>query len=364
MLIPIAPYPPTPVHPTIPPAAYSAWSSALSLHLQLDRIKFTSQSLNDGELCAFLLSYLRNQPNSQPQEEGEEQKALKRKVKALLHRIVTLPDYANLPAELTSGQFLRDVAATFQRSKVLKRVFDEERVWRRFEDGVGRLKRVVVVGKGVSQGERGLEGLFRFSRRAAEVFLAGDDWKDVLVEKGAVGEFKVALLEVAGAGTLGVEGARKANWSMVTDIIYGLKGDSENPRANGVAKEKDFLKNLIETTTLVAALRKCAHGTPEEMKVNDMLKALEKFGRPRVPRKRVVDKGKGKGKEVVVGPSEEEEMEMMGKVAAVRDVFPGLGSGFVRRCLDVLEGDVERVTAALLEDNLPGALKGADRSEE
>lgn len=364
MLIPIAPFPAPSAHPIIPPAAYPAWSSALGLHLQLAPAKFISQSLNDEALCLFLISYIRNQPNNQSGEEDEEQRILRRKVIMLLHRIITLPEHANPPSDFTSGQFLRDVAATFPRSRVLRGAFDEGRVWRRFEDGVGKLKRVVVAGKGVSQGEGGLEGLFRFSRRAAEIFLAGDDWLDVVVENGVLREFKVALLGVAGAGTLSAEGARKGNWSMITDIIYGLINASENPKASGIARERNFLKNLVESTTLVPALQKCAQGTPEEGKVETMLKTLEKFGRPRAPRRRVIDKGKGKGKEVVVGLSEEEEMDMMYKVATVRELLPSLGSGFVRRCLDVLGGDVELVTSALLENDLPISLKDADQNEE
>lgn len=342
-MLPIAPFPPAALHAAIPDAAYSAWTTALSLHLQLPRSKFTSQSLSDTALCAFLHTYLHAAPTCTTPSSTD----LKRKVLTLLHRILTLPDHTNLPSPFTSIQFLRDASSTFPRSRVLRNVLDEERIWRRFEDSATRLKRVVVAARGVAPAE--LAPLFRFSGRTAETFLAGDEW----VEVADVREFMVAVVAVAGR-----EGPRKPNWSLVTDTLYGLVAAAEGA---GGTREKGFLKALVETTAVVRALRRCARGTPEEGRVETMLKALEKFGRPRVKR---VGKVGGKGKEKMAGLSEEDEMAVMRKVADIRDIFPDLGSGFVRRCLDALDGDVEQVTSALLENNLPPGLQHADQNEE
>lgn len=184
----------------------------------------------------------------------------------------------------------------------------------------------------------------------AAVFLAGDEW----VEIADVQEFKVAVVEVAADDGSG----RKPNWSLVTDTVYGLIAAAGTPAGT---REKAFLKALVESTGVIAALRRCARGTPEESRVEAMLGVLEKFGRPRVRRPKAE---KGKGKEKMVGLSEEDEIAVMCRVADIRDIFPGLGSGFVRRCLDALDSDVERVTNALLEDNLPPELRHADQSEE
>ena len=50
------------------------------------------------------------------------------------------------------------------------------------------------------------------------------------------------------------------------------------------------------------------------------------------------------------------------RVAAVRDLLPDFGPGFVAACLQALGHDVERATAALLEDALPECVKGLDRA--
>lgn len=343
-MLPIAPFPPPPVHAAIPPDAYTAWSAALSLHLQLPRTKFTSVSLTDPSLYAFLDTYLHAAPPCTSSTTTD----VKRKVLTLIHRILTLPVHTSLPSSFTSVPFLRALAGAFPRSRVLRSVLSEERVWRRFEDSVLRHKRVVVAARSSAD----LAPLFRFSARAAAVFLAGDEW----VEIADVREFKVALVEVAGDDGAG----RKPNWSLVTDTVYGLIAAADGA---GGTREKGFLKALVETTGVVAGLRRCARGTSEEGRVDAMLGVLGKFGRPRVRRPKAGE-GKGKGKEKMVGLSGEDEMAMMRKVADVRDIFPGLGSGFVRRCLDALEGDVERVTSALLEDNLPPGLQHVDQSEE
>ena len=49
-------------------------------------------------------------------------------------------------------------------------------------------------------------------------------------------------------------------------------------------------------------------------------------------------------------------------IAAVRDVLPDLGDGFVAACLSALGGDAAQVVHALLEGSLPPAVAGLDRS--
>lgn len=130
---------------------------------------------------------------------------------------------------------------------------------------------------------------------------------------------------------------------MVCDVLYELVARAEG----GGEKERVFLKALVERG-VVDALRR---GEGEE-RVEGVVRALERFGKVRRRRK----KEKGKGRVVAE--------EDMGKVEVVRDLFPDLGSGFVKRCLEAMDNDVERVTGALLEDSLPPYLKTADRSEE
>ncbi|KAH8145980.1 uncharacterized protein LAJ45_09902 [Morchella importuna] len=355
MSIPIAPFPLPSEHSEIPDSAYELWTLCLTHHLQTPSPTFNSTSVPDPALSTFLSTYLAHSPPPITPA----QQSLKRKVITLLHRLFTLPSQIALPPPYTIPSFLRSLSTCFPRSRLLRTTLDTPPVWRRYETTVETMLRSVIAGKGA--GSEGLEALFRFSRRAAETFLAGDDWVDLCVDNGHVREFRTAVLEVASSDT-----GRKGNWSLVTDRVYVLIGAAENPRVGGSAgKEKAFLKSLVEETSFVSALRKVSRETPEEGRVDALLVALERFGRPRVVRRKVVVEGmrdKGKGK--MVGPSEEEEVEIMGKVATIRELFPDLGSGFLRRCLEAFNGDVEQVTSALLEESLPPSLVTADRSEE
>lgn len=355
MSIPIAPFPPPLEHPSVPDSAYELWTLCLTHHLQTPAPTFTSTSLTDSTLSTFISTYLAHSPPPTTPA----QQSLKRKVTALLHRLFTLPSQIALPPPYTTPSFLRSLSTCFPRSRLLRTTLDTPPVWRRYETTVETMQRSVIAGKGA--GSEGLEALFRFSRRAAETFLAGDDWVDVCVDNGHVREFRSAVLEVASPDT-----GRKGNWSLVTDRVYVLIGAAENPRVGGSAgKEKAFLKSLVEETSFVSVLRKVSRETPEEGRIDALLVALERFGQRRVVRRKVVVEGrKDKGKGKMVGPSEEEEIEMMSKIATIRELFPDLGSGFLRRCLEAFNGNVEQVTSALLEESLPPSLVTADRSEE
>jgi activating signal cointegrator complex subunit 2 len=54
------------------------------------------------------------------------------------------------------------------------------------------------------------------------------------------------------------------------------------------------------------------------------------------------------------------DAQLQSRIAAVRDVLPDYGDGFVAACLDALGQDAERVMAALLDGSLPAAVAGLD----
>jgi len=56
------------------------------------------------------------------------------------------------------------------------------------------------------------------------------------------------------------------------------------------------------------------------------------------------------------------DVELFSLVSHVQDLLPGLGDGFIIRCLEELNYDVEQVINLLLEDNLPPLLKNINRN--
>jgi len=191
-----------------------------------------------------------------------------------------------------------------------------------------------------------LAKLFSLSPKAAAVFLAGDEFADSMVEAGDEVSAKVfakALVE-----------ASKMNWSVVIYNIYSLSSSTG-------AKEKAFLL-MLARLGVGEKLLALAKGTEYEARLSTVVGKLQTSGtasrKPREGRKRVVDKGK---RPAYAGG--EEEAEMASKVDLIRDMFPSLGIGFVRQCLQSMGGDVEALTSALLEDNLPADLEGVSRDE-
>ena len=56
----------------------------------------------------------------------------------------------------------------------------------------------------------------------------------------------------------------------------------------------------------------------------------------------------------------EHDAQLQSRIAAVRDVLPDYGDGFVAACLNALGQDTERVIADLLDGSLPAAVAGLD----
>jgi hypothetical protein len=60
---------------------------------------------------------------------------------------------------------------------------------------------------------------------------------------------------------------------------------------------------------------------------------------------------------------QQEQVRIVSSVAAVREIFPDLGEGFVYACLECFEWNTDRTIDALLTDNLPPAVAFMDRKE-
>jgi activating signal cointegrator complex subunit 2 len=190
----------------------------------------------------------------------------------------------------------------------------------------------------------GLGRLFQMSPQVAAMFLAGDEFLEVALdgEEVVAKLFARALCEAA-----------RANWSVVIDGLYTITSPSAGQKEHALAKK-------LAGLGVGSRLKELAEGTDYEGRVSGVVEKLQAFAPPPPVRRK---KGKDKGK-AVVAPQEQEDIEMASKIDQIRDLFPDLGSGFVRKCLHALGGSVEAVTSALLEENLPADLNGADRSEE
>jgi activating signal cointegrator complex subunit 2 len=343
--IPLAPYPPGSIHASIPPPEWSAivesWNTALSVLLQLPAAKFIAASSSDN-LARFLSSYLSYSPIVLEKSDAS-QKALRKKAFLVLHRVLTVHPKALLdtPGFLTgfSRVYFRVPAA----QRLLEKLWETQEVV--MEAAIKALKKthlpVFSKSKLSYDDATALGRLFQMSPQIAAMFLAGDEFAEAALE----GDEVVAKLF---AGAL-CEAAR-ANWSVVIDGVYALTSPITGQKERALSKQ-------LAGLGVGSRLKMLAEGTDYEGRVAGAAEKLQAFGVP--IRRKKKDKGKG-----VMSPHEEEEAEMASKISQIHDLFPHLGSGFVRKCLRAMDGSVEAVTGALLEDNLPVELIEADRGEE
>ena len=352
MSLPLAPYPPPSVRATFPADQWTAvlhsWSTALTHLLQLPDSKFALSTITDP-LVTFITSFLLESPVPTPADTPT--LTLRKKSFQLIHRLLSL---SHLPRNLLTPTFLISYIRTYGKTPAATQLIDT--VWQRHEiafsellaklkgDACSQIRRHAATGEFVEQ----LGRIFAAYPKIAAMFLAGDEFADAVMEAGDEGVAKLlgrALLE-----------GGKVNWTVVVECLYTLT----------TSPGEDAKRLLVRLAGYGVGqrLKTAAEESGAPARVAGVAEKLQGYA-PVRKRKPVAGKGKGKMPVAEVNTfMHEGEVEMESKVASIRDLFPQLGAGFVRRCLESLGGDVEVVTSALLEDNLPASLAGANREEE
>jgi len=343
--IPLAPYPSSAIRASISPVEWSEivtnWSMALSMLLQLPAERF-KDVCSSGDTTKFLLGYLAGP--GRPADAS--QRLLRKNVFLVIHRVLTVDPKSLLgtPGFLTS--FAHVYGHISEAQRLLEAVWKDHET--EMEAAVKALKTKhlpVFTKAAISYDDAAeLSKLFQTSPKVAASFLAGDEFVEVAMEAGedVVKLFAKAWCEAA-----------RVNWSVVIDGIYSLTAPS-----SGI-KPRVLLEELMGLG-VGTKLKQLAAGTGYEERVAGAVEKLQPFKGVPVKRKKKDVKGKGK---MVITPYDH-EAEISSKVDSIQDLLPDFGTGFLRKCLGAMDGDVEAVTMALLEENIPAELVDADRKEE
>ncbi|KAJ6785579.1 hypothetical protein PWT90_07177 [Aphanocladium album] len=214
-----------------------------------------------------------------------------------------------------------------------------------------------------------LNPLLHASPAACMLFLAGDDFLDSLVAGFKVmnpplRKVIVATLYLCSVGLVEV---KPAKWSMLSDELFSLTSAAEQHKQGPLNANDSLVPELVTSTPLLRVLLTKAEAdgaaTPNLRKRITALEAFKKGAmvRPKRLIRRKVDKGKGNQTREDVDA--EVHIHRMSQITQVQDLFPDLGAGFVAKCLDEYNEDVEQVVANLLSESLPPHLATADRSE-
>ncbi|OAA56067.1 CUE domain protein [Cordyceps fumosorosea ARSEF 2679] len=354
----------------------NAWATLLQAHISSPAAELTrSISEEDSSLTRFLTTFAReaaSQDASHPPSP-----ALLKAVLQLTAKSLTV----KLASDLETFDHLANLAKIYPKklaAPVLSQAFTSPHA-AAIESSLTTLKKSLIVE--LDAGIRGdlrlaeaslvrLNPLLHASPDACVLFLAGDDFLDGLVAGYRVTNppLRKAILATLYLCLSGLVETRPAKWSMLSDALFALAAAAEQHKKGPLNVNDSLVPELVTATPLLRVLltRAEAEGaaTPNFKKRVAALEVFRKGAmvRPKRLIRRRVDKGKSKQTSHDVDA--EVHVHRMSQITQVQDLFPDLGAGFVAKCLDEYDEDVEQVVANILSESLPPHLATADRSAQ
>ncbi|KAK7543556.1 hypothetical protein IWX49DRAFT_329356 [Phyllosticta citricarpa] len=379
-LPPLAPFPPSSVRRSIPPAEWEscieAWSTLSVAYLRLSQKEFAQAAADGGHLITFLTSYFQEAakaPGNHSQFQSKKAHELKKTCFLLSHRMLS---EEQVPQNLLHWTFLSNLSHVFLRSERLRELLSN--LWKKkgdqIESSLQKLKSSLtklLESKTPSAAEDALKELVPLLHTSPEVatfFVAGTDFLDSLCASytKASPEFRPKIVTVASLALLSLTKGDKPSYSLLSDTLYSLKSNAETVAESSL--QPSLLSDLVTNTPLIARIRDSGSGD-EGVRVKNFAESLSSFRQPSLARpKQVVRRNADKGKERAADEfghgAGGVSVHQMSLVTQIQDLFPDLGSGFIIRCLREYNDDVEQVTAHLLDNSLPAHLKTADRKAQ
>jgi activating signal cointegrator complex subunit 2 len=352
-----------------------SWTSLAELYLRLGDQEFSAAIKEQDSVTQFLLSFFHEL--ALDDELASKVASLRKRTFFLLHRILSKED---IPATLLSWSTLSDICHAYAKSEQFRTLLQGS--WRRkgaaIEKSLQTAKTSLIrnlESKRPEEAEKTLDRiapLLLASPDASIFMLTGSDFLDSLLAAypQVPQPMQKKLVNTAYLGlTAALEGP-KPNYSLLSDHLYSLKSSEEQDQKKEPGK-KTLVADLVTNTPLLEKIRGNAT-TPEAARVKNTAASLSAFrqsslARPKKLIRRKVDKGKAKADQDSYGHGSftgEVHVHRMSMISQIQDLFPDLGAGFIVKCLDEYNDDIEQVTAHLLEDSLPPHLSEADRSEK
>lgn len=218
-----------------------------------------------------------------------------------------------------------------------------------------------------------LNPLLHASPQVCVFFLAGSDFFDGLVSCFRLTNppLRRAIITTLYLAFVGLTDADPPMWAMLSDQLFALRTAAESHKKGPLGVNDSLVAELVTATPLLAVLLRRAErsdGAAESV-VKKSLYSLESYKKetvvpplrpPAAARRQAVD---GKAKESATQAHAEVHAHLLSRITQIQDLFPNLGAGFVAKCLDHYQDDVEQVVAGLLGHSLPSYLSSADRTE-
>ncbi|RMZ70162.1 putative CUE3 [Pyrenophora seminiperda CCB06] len=351
-----------------------SWISLAEIYLRLGDDQFVSTVVQKDTVIPFLISFFRELASDG--ELASKVTFLRRKCFFLLHRVLSQGDISD---SILSWSVLSDICRVFPKSEQFRTLL--QGLWKRkgtvLEKSLQTAKTSLIrnlESKRPEEAENTLDRvapLIRISSDASIFMLTGSDFLDSLsaAYPQVPPSMQKKLVTIAYLGLTAALGGPKPNYSLLSDHLYSLKSSEEQEQKKGLGKNT-LVADLVTNTPLLEKIFDKA-AAPEAARVKNTAASLSEFRQSRLVRpkrliRRKVDKGKEKvddsyGHGAFAG---EVHVHRMSMISQIQDLFPDLGAGFIVKCLNEYNDDIEQVTAHLLEDSLPPYLAEADHSEK
>lgn len=374
-----APFPDAKVRKSILPEEWQlyldSWISLAELYLRLGDQPFASAIQEKDSITPFLTSFFHEVAYDDTLAHSVA--SLRKKAFFLSHRLLSSNE---VPSSFLSWSALSDICHVYPKSEQLRTLLQSS--WKRkgaaIEKSLQTAKTSLIKNlesKRPEETESTLDRiapLLKVSADASLFMLTGSDFLDALsaAYPRVPQPMQKKLVTVAYLGLTAALEGQKPNYSLLSDHLYSLKSSEEQEQKREPGK-KTLVADLVTNTPFLEKIREKTTA-PEASRVKNTAASLSAFrqsslARPKKLIRRKVDKGKAKVTQDEYGHGAftgEIHVHRMSIVTQIQDLFPDLGAGFIVKCLDEYNDDIEQVTVHLLEDSLPPHLANADRSEK
>ncbi|KAL7790221.1 hypothetical protein V8C43DRAFT_285666 [Trichoderma afarasin] len=376
-LPPFAPFPKASWRQRISPedwdALSEAWIALSQAYLDLDDAAFKQTASNNEALTIFVSTFV-----EETAVESGAKTISPRLLKTIFRLISRLLTICPSP-RLLDVHFLAGLARMFPKkhtAPLLARLFASHAA--PIESSLLSLKKLLIPQLDAgSKGDlklvelelTGLNPLLHASPNACILLLAGSDFFDGLVTCFRVinPPLRKTIITTVYLCLIGLIEVEPPKWSMISDQLYAIQVAAEAHKKGTLNPNDSLGADLVTNTPILKALlRKIESSTAAPSNLKNRITTLESFKtgiivRPKKLIKRKVDKGKGV--ESAEDVHAEIHVHQMSQITHVQDIFPDMGAGFIAKCLDEYNGDVEQVIANLFDETLPPHLATADRTE-
>ncbi|KAL6870485.1 hypothetical protein J3F83DRAFT_682859 [Trichoderma novae-zelandiae] len=378
-LPPFAPFPKASWRQHISPddweALSEAWIALSQAYLALDNAAFKREAADDGTLTTFVSTFVEETSAESGAKTIASSPRLLKTIFRLASRILTVSP----PPRLLDVRFLAGFARIFPKkhtAPLLAQLFASHAA--PIESSLLALKKLLIPQLDAgSKGDLGLverelaqlNPLLHASPDVCMLLLAGSDFFDGLVTCFQVinPPLRKTIITTVYLCLVGLMEVEPPKWSMISDQLYAIQVAAEAHRKGPLNPNDSLGADLVTNTPILKTLlRKVESSTSAPSNLKNRITALESYKtgiivRPKKLVKRRLDKGKG-----IEAPEDvraEMHVHQMSQIAHVQDIFPDMGAGFIAKCLDEYNDDVEQVIANLFDETLPPHLATADRSE-